>query len=61
MAKNTKGRNGGYHATPKTPSSQNHTRIADRFKVLIILAACWGFMPLALAEWIIKRLRLENT
>ena len=60
MTKNTKGRNGGDRATPKTPHSRSHTPTASRVKALIVGVACWGFLPVNLAEWIIKRLHLEN-
>jgi hypothetical protein len=60
MPKNAKGRNGGDRATPKTPYCRNHTPIASRIKAVIVRAACWGVLPLFLAEWFIKRLHLEN-
>jgi hypothetical protein len=60
MPKNTKGRNGGDRATPKTLCCRNHTPVASGIKAAIVRAACWGVLPLFLAEWFIKRLHLEN-
>ncbi len=34
--------------------SRNHTPFAARLKALIVGAACWGLLPVALAEWIIN-------
>jgi hypothetical protein len=60
MPTKTKGRNGGDRATLKTLCCRNHTSIASRIKAVIVRAACWGVLPLFLAEWFIKRLHLEN-
>jgi len=60
MTTQTKGRNGGDHAPPKTTCCRNHTPIASRIKAVVVRAACWGVLPIFLAEWIIKRLHWEN-
>ena len=60
MTKNTKGRNGGDRATPKTSCRRNHISISTRIKGLIVRAALWGVLPVNLAECIIKRLHWEN-
>lgn len=43
-----------------TPVKENalHTRpgsMKQRAKALIVTAACWGLIPVKLADWIIKR------
>ena len=43
------------HSPDYTPS---RTRI--RIKALIIGAACWGVLPVNLAEWLIKRGGLQD-
>ena len=60
MPTNTKGRNGGDRATPKTNCCRKHTPIASRIKGVIVRAACWGVLPICLAESIIARLGWEN-
>jgi len=60
MAKNTKGRNGGDRATPKTTCCRNHTSIESRVKAVIVRAACWGVLPVVLAQWVIARLDRED-
>jgi hypothetical protein len=65
MPTNTKGRNGGDRATPKfaysAANSRNHTSFSSRLKVLIVHAACWGYLPGNQAQWMIQRLHLENS
>ena len=34
--------------------------VASRFKILIVVAACWGVLPVGLAEWLIQRFHLEG-
>jgi len=58
MTTKTKGRNGGDRATPKTSDNRNPTATASRIKAPIAGAACWGLLPVKLAEWIIRRSRL---
>ena len=60
MPTNTKGRNGGDRATPKTSCCPNHTPIAPRIKGVIVRAACWGVLPIFLAEWVLARLKREH-
>lgn len=59
MARKTKGHDGGDRATPKTFDIHNRNATASRIKVLNVRAACWGLLPVKLAEWIIGRLHLE--
>ena len=58
MTRKTKGRNGGDRATLKTTDKRNPTATASRLKALIVNAACWGLLPVKLADWLIRRLRL---
>ncbi len=60
MTTKTKGRNGGDRPTLDTADVCNRTAIASCFKALIVGAACWGFLPVTLAEWCIRRFRLEG-
>lgn len=60
MTTNTKDRDGGDRAIHKTSCCLNHIPISNRINGLIVRAALWGFMPVNLADWIIKRLHLEN-
>ncbi len=41
MTTKTKGRNGGDRATPKTSDNRRPTSTENRFKALIVGAACW--------------------
>jgi len=34
--------------------------ISNRTKSFVICAACWGIVPIFLADWLIKHLHLEN-
>lgn len=38
----------------KTTCEPNHTPTASRVKALIAGAACWGAIPIALADWLIQ-------
>ncbi len=60
MTTKTKGRSGGDRPTLDTSDSRNRIAIASRFKALIVGAACWGFLPVNVAEWFIRRFRLEG-
>lgn len=55
MTTKTKGRNGGDRATPMTATSRNSTATKARIKAIIVGAACWGVLPVKLAEWLIRR------
>ena len=54
MIKKTKGRNGGDRATRKTIPATYSKGIPCRIKALIVGAACWGVLPVKLAEWLIR-------
>lgn len=58
MAKKTKGRAGCHQATRDTSNSRNATPTASRIKALIVRLALWGLIPIELADWLIRRLRL---
>ena len=58
MTRKMKGSNGGDRATPKTSDNGSSTATASRIKALIVGAACWGLLPVTLAEWIIRRWHL---
>jgi hypothetical protein len=61
MTRNRKGRAGCHQATPKTSkSSSNYTGLAVRAKAIIITLALWGLIPVAVADWIIRRGGLSN-
>ena len=56
MTINRKGRAGWHQATPKTSkSASNYTGLAVRAKAIIITLALWGLIPVAVADWIIRR------
>ena len=42
-------------AASKTDFKRNHKSLRSRIKALIVGAACWGILPVKLAEWIIRR------
>lgn len=60
MTQKTTGRNRGHGATPKATDKRNRIALTSRIKAFIVGAACWGLLPVALAEWIIRRLRAES-
>jgi hypothetical protein len=59
MTRRRKGHDAGDRATPKASDNHNRAATASRIKALIVGAACWGLLPVKLAEWIIGRLHLE--
>lgn len=60
MTEKTTGRDRGHGATPKATDRRNRIAFASRIKALVVGTACWGLLPVALAEWIIRRLRAES-
>lgn len=60
MSANEKGRNGGDRATPKTACKCKSSAFAHRFKVLVVVAVCWGLLPVKLADWILRRFDTEG-
>jgi len=45
-------------AASKKTSRKYFTLFASRVKVLVVGLACWGLLPVGLADWIIRRLHL---
>ena len=48
------------HLPVKTRCVDIQSLISCRVKALIVRAACWGILPIVMAEWLIKCLHLEN-
>ncbi len=50
---------GGNPAAFKKTPRKYFTLFASRVKVLIVGAACWGLIPVVLADWLIRHMHLE--
>jgi hypothetical protein len=41
--------------TPQKTTQHHNSSIKTRIKVLVMGAYCWGYLPLRLMDWIIRR------
>lgn len=55
MKKTEKGRSGWHQATLQTSGKTDSNLSQSRIKDLIILLALWGWVPLGLADWLVRR------
>ncbi len=48
-------------ATPRLSNQLNRIPFGSRLRTWIVFAACWGFLPINVADWIIRGLNLGNS